>query len=65
MRVFWKVSEQVCKRVVVDSCAGWHPCCDFLLLLSFGDVLEFEAWRSYPGCFSGFRGGVTTARGSR
>jgi hypothetical protein len=59
------VSEQVFETVVVDSCAGWHYCCDFLLLLGFGDVLDFEAWRSYPGCFFGLRGGVTTARGSR
>ena len=47
--MFWKVSEQVFETSVIDNSAGWRVCCDFLLLLGFGDVLNFEAWRSYPG----------------
>jgi hypothetical protein len=63
--MFRKVSEQVFKTSGIDSGAGWRLGCDFLLLLGFGDVLDFEAWRSYPGELRVTRGGVTTARGGR
>ena len=59
------MSEQVFKTSGIDSGAGWRFGCDFPLLLSFGDFLDFEAWRSYPGYALGIRGGVTTARRGR
>ena len=65
MRMLRKVSKQVFETGGIDGSARWRVCCDFLLLLGFGDFLDFEAWRSYPGYALSIRGGVTTARKGR